>query len=1099
MIEGNLIIRASAGTGKTYSLATRFIRLMLFDDVNPARIVALTFSRAAAQEIYTKILERLWKAAASEDGAAEEKTELLKGLGDKLEEIEKKKVDWSAAGFARLLRQVVDTQNVGAIATLDSFILRIVRNFPLEMGFQRAVEVLDEHGEGEAVRQAVHDILSGTEDERGFAEAFRTARKGQLPRVLATALDYMLSNEGWRKFILAHPESKTWTAESMAKELCLAEASGFSSVEELALSPFLSSLEDKKSEAYKNLKKFAEYLASFKAGENPIPSGTSIAVEFAQAVARHPDKPYFIHIKKNRDGSKEEVRIDYPQEVFDAARKDLSRLADAYLREQLNAVAAKLKLFSFIEAEYDASTRKAGKLTFSDFTDYSAKNEGTEKELAIENLEFRFDSIFDHWALDEFQDTSEIQWRCLKRLVESAASPDSGGRTVVTVGDLKQSIYTWRGGNDAPFKEMMGWPSFQKPFGEPLVLDISFRYQKNICDFVNSVFGPDNIRDGGILPPARSKAIERWLGKDCWCEHKPENDKDNKPKANDYVKVIGVRQVSDLQDGRKTGFEWLLPALERELRPIWDEHERVNSDETVGILVRTNDAGIAAAQYLRSKGFPVVWEGMNAISDVPAVKAVVNLLRLADHPEDVFAWKFVNDLLPVRRILFPDVEKSYLASKIVASDLSKLGIARALKEYCGKLCENESLDDLSKMRLRALVRAAVDYERENPADYGIDGFIRFLDDLARRENGDTPRVIRILTIHRSKGLTLDRVFVPIWESDESSIAEPGKNAIVFGAGKSWVLPHLPADVACVNDAVSEVIEEQRDEQVLVALRTNYVALTRARKALYVIQPADAIGVHFRSLVAKAKIVRDYQERMKEATGDSGVFGEDNDSTVLFEQGTAPAFSRPKQGPASAKLWSHVDAAEPIRRRSPSTDVYVEKDAGTSFAKASSLFKGDFGSSARHGTDEHAAFAEIEWIDSAAPKDDRERQILAWGGKWREAFRETPGATVWRERSYELLFGDTWETGQFDRVVFRVEDGKRKAEIYDFKTNANQEKTVDSFEKKMWGKYAGQMADYRRAVARLTGIPEADITATLLLTSTGTTVKNDTVEHAQEGA
>ena len=71
MREGNLLIRASAGTGKTFSLATRYLRLMLLDKVDPARIIALTFSRAAAQEIYTKILERLWKAASSDENAKE--------------------------------------------------------------------------------------------------------------------------------------------------------------------------------------------------------------------------------------------------------------------------------------------------------------------------------------------------------------------------------------------------------------------------------------------------------------------------------------------------------------------------------------------------------------------------------------------------------------------------------------------------------------------------------------------------------------------------------------------------------------------------------------------------------------------------------------------------------------------------------------------------------------------------------------------------------------------------------------------------------------------------------------------------------------------
>lgn len=1093
MVEGNLIIRASAGTGKTYSLATRYIRLMLFDDVNPAHIVALTFSRAAAQEIYTKILERLWKAAASDEGAKEERKELLKGLEDKLGEIGTKKIDWSSAGFARLLRQVIDAQHMGAIATLDSFILRIVRHFPLEMGFQRAVAVLDEHGEEEAVEQAVRGILSSTGGANDFSEAFRAALKDAMPRILANKLDNMLSQEGWRKFILAHPESRNWTAESMAKELHLAEASGFSSSGELALYPFLASLGN--SEAGKNLGKVVDYLASVKAGENPIPSKTTVAVEFAQAVARHPNDPYFIHIKKKKDGSKEEVRIDYPKEVFDAARKDLSKLADAFLRKQLDAVAAKLKLLSLIEAEYDATTRKAGKLTFSDFTGYSAAAErDSQRQLAIRNLEFRFDSVFDHWALDEFQDTSEVQWCCLKRLVESAAEP-GGGRTVVAVGDLKQSIYTWRGGNDAPFKEMMGWGAFDAKLGYGRSEDMvtSYRYQKNICDFVNAIFGPENLRGGGILPPERSRAADRWLGADCWREHEPEKNADGTPKSNDYVKVVGVRAVTDVGlvlSGAK-GFETLLPALESELSAVWNEHERVKSDETVGVLVRLNEEGAAAAQYLRSKGFPVVWEGMNAVSDVPVVKALVNLLRLADHPEDTFAWKFVNDLLPVRRILFPDKTEASLVSKLVASDLSRLDIARTLKNYCGRLCEDKyQLDDLSRMRLHELVRAAVDYERRDSADYGIDGFIRFLDSLARRENGDSPRVIRILTIHRSKGLTLDRVFVPIWESDDSSIVEPKKKTVVFGAGRSWVLPHVSSDIAQLNAAVAAVVEEQRDDRLLEALRTNYVAFTRARKALYVIQPTNdaGVGVHFRSLVANAKIVRDYWECNKPEAEDAG---EEKATLVLFEQGVAPAFSEPKRKDMTARTWKHVSPAEPVRRRSPSEETPVEKDAGTSFFNASSLFNADFGAQARHGTDEHAAFAEIERIDPSAPRDDREREILARDSTWREAFVLPAEATVWRERSYEIFDQKKkeWETGQFDRVVFHVKDGVRTADIYDFKTNRLRgSEAVEAFERRMRETYASQMAAYRSAISRLCGIQPENIASTLLLTATGTAVK-----------
>ena len=156
MLEGNLLIRASAGTGKTYALATRYLRLMLLDEVKPEKIVALTFSRAAAQEIYTKILERLWKAAASEDGAKEESAKIREGLEDRnAPQTASIPESWDKATFASLLRRLLDTQHLGTIATLDSFILRMVRNFPLEMGFQHAVEVLDAAGEGDAIRDAL--------------------------------------------------------------------------------------------------------------------------------------------------------------------------------------------------------------------------------------------------------------------------------------------------------------------------------------------------------------------------------------------------------------------------------------------------------------------------------------------------------------------------------------------------------------------------------------------------------------------------------------------------------------------------------------------------------------------------------------------------------------------------------------------------------------------------------------------------------------------------------------------------------------------------------------------------------------------------------
>ena len=140
-----------------------------------------------------------------------------------------------------------------------------------------------------------------------------------------------------------------------------------------------------------------------------------------------------------------------------------------------------------------------------------------------------------------------------------------------------------------------------------------------------------------------------------------------------------------------------------------------------------------------------------------------------------------------------------------------------------------------------------------------------------------------------------------------------------------------------------------------------------------------------------------------------------------------------------------------------------------------------------GTEAHARYEAVEWIDPAAPKDDLERRILECG--WDEAFVKGGDAVaLWRERSYELLVGGKWESGTLDRVVFRGEGAARSACVYDFKTNAKRRDEPDAdFERRMAEAYGGQMAAYRAAVSSLTGIPRERVRAVLLLSATGAKV------------
>ena len=1056
MREGNLLIRASAGTGKTFSLATRYLRLMLLDKVEPDRIVALTFSRAAAQEIYTKILERLWEAAVSEKNAEKESKEICKGI-----DVSK---SWNKAKFASLLRRLLDTQHLGTIATLDSFILRMVRNFPLEMGFQHAVEVLDPSGEDEAVQDALRVVLQGTAKADDFIRVFAAARDGNLPRVLEYKIATMLDT--WRAFYEWHPGCRNWTVESMLTALGIPEKS---ECPDLSGLPFCQ-IQRKNAVSYEE--RFVEICRSY--------DGSTGVFDVADGI-----KKLMLHFLHNADADSYEYDYYNKHYVFACGKKGAAAIRAAiqhmfnlYVQRCLKQIKAKIDFVGFVEDVYNDNSRRKGKLTFSDFTKLSAAKEGSQKALALENLEYRFDEKFNHWALDEFQDTSELQWMCLRKLIEEAAT-SGGGRTVMTVGDLKQSIYTWRGGNDAPFKEMMSWGAFtDAEFGRIADSSTSYRYEKNICDFVNAVFGPKNLRQGGVLPSERNRAIDRWLSADCWKEHLPVI-KDGCPKAHDYVKVLGVPDP----DG-KANMEAILPALVDELKRVWASHEANGSTESVGILVRRNDDGNEIAERLRSEGVKVVWEGMSAVSDVPVVNALVDLLRLSEHPEDSFAWTAVNCLFPICSTLFPqrqgvELSPAYV-SRAVAESLSHQGLSRTLQEYCRTLSEDSvGLDSLSKLRLREMVAVAVAYEQRNASRFSIDGFEAFLSTSSKREQGTSSDVVRILTIHRSKGLTLDRVFVPIAEGSKKWIADPGDQGLLYADGGDWVLPHLSADVAALNPETARARNEMADEQLLSNIRTYYVALTRARKAMYVIMPlaeGDAAKPFFRDLVASA--FADFPRRKL-----------DNGCEMVFEQGVEPKFNSKSNAAgnivhAARKTWQHDKPAEPIERVSPSS--LGHRDFAALGLSASELFFENVGEAAKRGVEIHGQYEAIEWAD--------EKELAALPPAFHVAFaKPSPRATVWREKSYEIYREGTgkgvWETGQFDRVVFTGEGAECEAVIYDFKTNAVKSgESAEAFERRMCRTYAPQMNAYRAALGALTGLSASRIRSVLLLQSTGSAVE-----------
>jgi len=1099
-MKQNLIIRASAGTGKTFSLATRFIRLMLFEDADPKAIVALTFSRAAAKEIYTKLLERLWKAALSAGNAAAEEVLLKKGLSDlDLETLRRKKVAFTQERFAELLRKTVDSQEVGAIATLDSFILRIVRSFPLEMGFQHAVEVLDEFGEKAARARVGEDLLADDSlDDKGraadLAAAFRASQRGIFRRACQTAFERVLRE--WHAFLVDHPEARTWTADSMCAALGIPE-----DVRRPDLSAVCGS--GKRNDPIDGA---AEWISGFTGEEKLFPKNkTGELMRFLEA---NPDESVYRYLTES---GKEKV-IDCGAAGAAAIRDGIRWMVATALRRQVEVVAAKLDICKLFDGDYDTATRRRGQLTFADFTHCQALAEGGANPLALENIQYRFDERFTHWALDEFQDTSKLQWKCLERLVSEAAGGEQ--RSVMVVGDLKQSIYGWRGGDDGPFREVMAMGAFRGERGESLKNDVSYRYEKHTVDFINRVFGPGNLKDAPLLNGACAGAVRYWLDEGCWMEHKPDvyaggKERAGRFKDGDYVEIVRVARPtdggedaadaqsedvsSDEEEGARcsAAMRILAPKVCALVKELWRRHEEVRggspSTDTIGILVRNNVDGAYLAERLRSlpdADLPVVWEGVNTILDAPAVQATLELLKLASHPEDTFAWVSVDRLFPVRRLVFPDLATAADVSRRMGGILTRLGLSRTLRAVVSKLSVPEAgLSARSVACLESLVRLAVAFEAREEGGAALEAFPKFLAVSAGRDSGESSRVVRILTMHRSKGLTLDHVIVPIPESgSRDAITEPDPRQRLEGEG--WALGMPSEDLARCNPVLAAAWEKKADEHFMEQLRLNYVALTRARKSTYVFVVDDAHDgvVQFRDVLLAPFLGAEAQPTETRAYGE-----------VVFADGTPFGFGYPdrvdgKSGSPEHEPWTHAAGVPSVARRTPSA-------AGSAVATMRAVnsmavfFSKDFGAAAEKGIAAHAAYAKIAWIDPGAPRNELEARILA-SGLGTAFVKPENGATVWCERGYELFdpVSSVWESGQFDRVVFTGEGGNRSATIYDFKTNARRpDENEDAFAARMRTLYAPQMEAYRAALHRLTGIPPDRIRTVLLLVSGGQAV------------
>ncbi len=922
------MILASAGSGKTYALTNRFVQLLALGAA-PERIVALTFTRKAAGEFFDEILKKLARAATEPTFAAT----LAAETGAP---------HFQPGDFRRLLRAVIDVMPRLALGTFDSFFARIVRAFPLELGLSGDFEILQDYSariERRRVLRRMFARTSGDPDaaQRAFMESFKRATFGVEEKQLAARLDGLF--DAHQEVFLAAPERDAWgNAARIWPAGCPWLGGGDANRAATALQQRLAARSDLNVKQRGRWELFFAALADWLPGA-PLP------------------KPVDYILKNTLDAweavlaGEAGITIERRKVTFGADECEtlavlVCAIIGAELARRLEITQGIHAVLNGYESFYHDLVRRAGKLTFADvqrllepgaggplLTRGSETDDVSHRRLL---LDWRLDGQFDHWLLDEFQDTSHGQWTVLRNLIDEVVQDVSRQRTFFYVGDVKQAIYAWRQGDARLLREIFthynrASAGVLPPGAGPAIaerrLDRSFRSGPAVLAMVNRVLG-----DAAVLASLFPReAAERWSHE--WRDHTSARP--------DRVGHAAWLLVDD-EDARFAGTQMLL----QEIRPL----ERGLS---VAVLVQKNDTAARLADFLRREtGLTAVAESdLHVSMDNPLTAAVMALFKAAAHPGDRLAREHVR-MTPLFRAMTADgVDAPDALTDALLRRIHVDGFAGTVEHWLRKLEPAlAAADAFSRERGRQLAEAARLFDETGGRD--VAEFLAFLERHTVRDP-ETADVVRVMTIHKSKGLGFDVVILPDLEGDR--LAQRREGLAVQRTPErevSWVFDLPPRIFRDHDEILGAHVTAAEADGCYDKLALLYVGMTRAKRGLYVI--TEPVGKSVSQNFPRLLTTTLGQETEPVRIGDQSF-------TAGFSTGDPAWFCQVKptgRPPPATPTIAPVDRAR--TRRSVRLPARQASAIETGTLSGAVLFAETDRDASAFGLAVHSALAAVEW-------------------------------------------------------------------------------------------------------------------------------------------
>lgn len=809
-IEKTKIYKASAGSGKTFRLAVEYLKLILKDKNAFKSILAVTFTNKATAEMKERILFELYGLHRKYEDSDSYRDKLIEELGPgwNAEKISEK------AGEA--ISAIIHDYSHFRIETIDSFFQSVLRNLVHELEIGAIVNL--ELDNASVIHEAVNDMMNSLHEDD---------KKQLLKWLTDFSVENIKNGKSWRvnskveKFSTNIFNEDFLTKKKKDDIYTIDKLTAYKRNIDSILKGHLSKLKNFAEEFFVKMDEWNAVPENFYYGSKGL-WGYFVKINNGVYMDDNMPNSYVktsLEALENIESKRKNSNVDATW-VYDHLNKTEEYRSEHL--EEMSTCETVLKNINNIGLLYDIESivRRNNDMTGKFLLGDTAilLNEIIDESTAPFIYE-KIGTTLRHIMIDEFQDTSKIQWKNFVPLLSDSVA--NGGSNLI-VGDPKQSIYRWRNGDYSIIENVK---NYSELYPGNVSMDTNYRSFNNVIKFNNAIF-----KSCISFIPSGDAAIGEQIQ-----NIYEESGQKYINKGEGYVKYQIVRKEENENSDDKI-LEVMVEQI-KELKSIGIE------ENNIAILVRTNNETAKIAKFLsdmKEEGklpkdeFNIVSSEAFRLDNSLSVNIIINALCLINDPDnDVYEHRLYLDYISLNN----GSDENYEEVKKKVFDTSTLPLYEMMEEIyfileLGKIKDNDVYMQLFLDKVNTFI---------NKKSSDLTTFISYWNEKlcgATLSSSNESNGIRVLTIHKSKGLEFKTVIIPFadWEIENTK----NDNILWCEANKEPYndIPLLPINYSknLKNTIFKEDYEREKAQMWIDNINLLYVAFTRAEANLIVYSP-----------------------------------------------------------------------------------------------------------------------------------------------------------------------------------------------------------------------------------------------------------------------